>query len=69
MSIAPRCPKHPGESGAHCLSCYLDRPCEAERCENRATHSGIRRGSSPAIRGDWCNEHTSWDHPAFARND
>jgi hypothetical protein len=46
---------------------YLSEMCEAKGCENTATHSGFLRGTS--IRGDWCNQHTDWDKPAFARND
>jgi hypothetical protein len=69
MSIAPRCHEHPRESATSCFSCYLSKPCDQEGCDAQATHNGVQRGSAGLVRGRWCNAHTSWDHPAFARND
>ena len=48
---------------------YLSEPCDQEDCDRTATHNGIGKGTAGLIRGRWCNAHTSWDHPAFARND
>jgi len=47
---------------------YLSQPCDESGCDDTATHNGYRR-AAPHPHGKWCNAHTSWDHPAFARND
>lgn len=44
---------------------YLSEPCDD--CDRTATHNGT--STVTGKRGQFCNEHTSWDAPAFARND
>jgi len=63
--MTPRCATHPTESATACFSCYLSQPCDD--CSQTATHNG--RSRVDGRRGQFCNAHTSWDHPAFARND
>lgn len=50
------------------LTEYLSQPCDELDCDLTATHNGYRR-EAPHRHGQWCNAHTSWDRPAFARND
>lgn len=46
---------------------YLNQPCDEPGCTDAATHNGT--GTITGRRGQFCNTHTSWDHPAFARDD
>lgn len=47
---------------------YLSQPCDHDGCDYTATHNGSDT-AAPHARGKYCNEHTSWDHPAHARDD
>lgn len=47
------------------LAEHLAQPCDD--CESTATHNG--RSKIDGRSGKFCNQHTSWDAPAFARND
>lgn len=43
---------------------YLSERCAEPGCESVATHNQpYRKGHG------WCNTHTDWDQPAFARSD
>lgn len=42
---------------------YLRQPCDNAACDRRASHNQSRANGSK-----WCNQHTDWDKPAFARN-
>jgi len=44
---------------------YLSQPCDD--CPDTATHNGV--STVTGKRGRFCNAHTSWDAPAFARDD
>lgn len=46
---------------------YLSQPCDRPDCDDTATHNGFDRDTGK--RGKFCNAHTSWDQPAFARDD
>lgn len=66
--VAPsRCAIHPTESAAACFACHLEQPCDEPECDRAATHNGVSKSGAHGRK--WCNTHTSWDHPAFARDD
>lgn len=49
------------------LDRYLAEPCDHAGCDDTATHNGSDRETGR--HGKFCNAHTSWDAPAFARDD
>lgn len=49
----------------HGLTEYLAEPCDD--CPATATHNGSSKIDGRS--GRFCNAHTSWDHPAHARDD
>lgn len=46
---------------------HLSERCDDEDCTSTATHDG--RSKTTGQRGKFCNTHTDWNAPAFARND
>lgn len=44
---------------------YLNQPCDD--CDRTATHNGV--STETGKRGKFCDQHTSNDHYARARND
>lgn len=58
---------HPAQGAlpGYSLAEYLSEPCDD--CEAAATHNG--HSKVDGRRGRFCNQHTSWSAPAFARND
>jgi len=46
---------------------HLSHPCDHAGCTDTATHNGTDQETGECR--EFCNAHTSWDHPAFARND
>lgn len=51
------------------LTEYLSKPCDRAGCDQIATHNGYDKGVPDSPYGKFCNAHTDWDRPAFARND
>lgn len=49
------------------FTAYLSEPCDEPGCDTSATHNGT--GRSTGRHGRWCNQHTDFDAPAFARDD